>query len=82
MHHVEGAKGQGLPEAVGPSNSTHQHAVRGPCEDAEVVDVWHDRSWRDETAGDDAVPEASNRHDGASLRCRVLRQRFDSCAKI
>jgi hypothetical protein len=78
MRPLEGAKGQGPPEADGPSNGMRQHAVRGPCEDAEAADAWHDRSWRDETAGDAAVPEASNRHDGTSLRCRALRQRFDS----
>jgi hypothetical protein len=47
---LEGAKGQGPPEAAGPSNGTRQCAVRGPCEDAEVADVWNDCSWRDEAA--------------------------------
>jgi hypothetical protein len=42
---LEGAKGQGPPEAVGPSNGTRQCVVRGPCGDAEVADAWRDRSW-------------------------------------
>jgi hypothetical protein len=54
--------------------------VRGPCEDAEAMDAWHDRSLRDEAAGDAAVPEVSNRYDGASLHCRALRRRSDSRA--
>jgi hypothetical protein len=79
---LEGAKSQGPPEAAGPSNGMRQCAVRGPCEEAEAADMWRDRSWRDKTAGDAAVPEASNRHDGVSLHCRALRQRFDSRAEI
>jgi hypothetical protein len=37
MRPPEGAKGQGPPEAAGPSNGTRQRAVRGPCEDAELL---------------------------------------------
>jgi hypothetical protein len=44
-HPLKGAKGQGPPEADGPSNGTRQRAVRGQCEDAEAADAWRDRSW-------------------------------------
>jgi hypothetical protein len=82
MRPLEGTKGQGPPKAAGPSNGTRQRAVRGPCEEAEAADTWHDRSWRDEMAADAAVPGASNRHDGASLRCKAPRQCFDSRVEI
>jgi hypothetical protein len=32
--------------------------------------MWRGHGWRDETAGDAAVPDASNHHDGTSLHYR------------
>jgi hypothetical protein len=54
---LEGAKGQGPPEAAGPSNGMRQCAVRGPCEDAEL-----------QTRGATAVGETKRRGDRAPCK--------------
>jgi hypothetical protein len=79
---LEEAKGQGPPKLLGPPTARVNRAVRGPCEEAETADAWRGRSWRDEAAGNATVPEASTRHNDASLDCRTPRQRFDSRAGI
>jgi hypothetical protein len=66
-----GSEGSGAPSSCWAlQRHASMHAVRGPCEDAEATDTWHGLGWRDEAVSNAAVPNASNRHDGASLHCR------------
>jgi hypothetical protein len=82
MHPLEEAKGRGPPKLLGPPTARVNRAVRGPCEEVEAPDAWRGCSWRDGTASNAAVSEASAHHHDVSPGCRALRQRFDLCVGI
>jgi hypothetical protein len=52
-------RARGPQKLLGPPTARVNRAVGGPCEGAEAADAWRPYSWRDETAGDAALPEAS-----------------------
>jgi hypothetical protein len=42
---LRGRRAGGPQKLLGPPTARVNRAVRGPCEDAEAADAWHDRSW-------------------------------------